>query len=85
MRCVLPGPRTSIVHGNYVPETSVKRRNKIVQEITRNIANVFSFYAVIEIERGSSMNEHSPGPLGGVENRGLRPRFSTPPTGPGEC
>ena len=24
-------------------------------------------------------------PLGGVENRGLRPRFSTPPMGPGEC
>ena len=36
-------PRTSIVRGNYVRETSVKRRNKIVQEITRNVANVFSF------------------------------------------
>ena len=44
----------------------------------RNVANVFSFYAIIAIE-------HLPGPLGGVENRGLRPRFSTPPTGPGEC
>ena len=41
-RYVLPGPRMSIVSGNYVRETSVKRRNKIVQEITRNVANVFS-------------------------------------------
>ena len=24
-------------------------------------------------------------PVGGVENRGRRPRFSTPPKGPGEC
>ena len=37
----------SIVRGNYVRETSVKRRNKIVQEIMRNVANVFSFYAII--------------------------------------
>ena len=49
-RCVVAGPRTSIVRGNYVRETSVKRRNKIVQEITRNVANVFSFYAIIAIE-----------------------------------
>ena len=28
----------------------MKRRNKKVQEITRNIANVFSFYAIIAIE-----------------------------------
>ena len=42
-RCVLPCPRTSIVRGNCVRETSVKRRNKIVQEITRNVANVLSF------------------------------------------
>ena len=34
-RCVLPGPRMSIVPGNCVRETSVKRRNKIMQEITR--------------------------------------------------
>ena len=33
MRCVQPSPRMSIVRGNYVLETSVKRRNKIVQEI----------------------------------------------------
>ena len=51
-RCVLPGLRTSIVHGNYVRETSVKRRNEIVQEITRNVANVFSFYAIITTEHG---------------------------------
>ena len=49
-RCVVPGPRTSRVRGNCVRETSVKRRNKIVQEITRNVANVFSFYAIIAIE-----------------------------------
>ena len=53
----------------------MKRRNKIVQEITKNAANVFSFYAIIAIEHGFSMHQHSPGPLGGlgdVENRGLR-------------
>ena len=49
-RCVLPGPRTSLVRGNCVRETSVKRQNKI--EITRNVANVFSFYAIIAIEHG---------------------------------
>ena len=55
-----------------------------MQEITRNVANVFHFYAIIAIEQGYSMHQHSPGPLGGVENRSLRPQFSTPPTGPGE-
>ena len=55
MRCVVPGPRTNIVRGNYVRDTSVKRRNKIVQEITRNVANIFSFYAIIAIEHGFSM------------------------------
>ena len=55
-RCVLPGPRTSIVRGNYVRETSVKRRNKIVQEIWRNVANVFRFYTIIAIEHGFSMH-----------------------------
>ena len=84
MRCVLPCPRTSIVCGNSVRATSVKRRYKIVQEKTRNVANVFSFYAIIAIENGFAMHYHSPGPLGGVENRGFRPRFSTPPKGPGE-
>ena len=58
----------------------MKRRNKIVQEITRTVANVFSFYAIIAIEHGFSMHTHSPGPLESVENRGLRPRFSTSPT-----
>ena len=58
----------------------MKRRNKIVQEITRNVANVFNFYAITAIEHGFSMHYHSPGPLRGVENRGLRPRFLTPPT-----
>ena len=55
---VLPGPRTSIVSGSYVCETSVKRRNKIhvVQEITQNVADVFSFYAIIAIEHGFSMH-----------------------------
>ena len=33
----------------------MKRRNKIVQEITRNVANVYSFYAIIAIEHGFSM------------------------------
>ena len=62
----------------------MKSRNKIVQEITRNVANVFSFYAIIAIEHVFSMHYHSPGPLGGVEKK-TRPRFSTPPMGPGEC
>ena len=51
-RCVLPGPKTSIVRENCVRKISVKRRNEIVQEITRNVANVFSFYAIIAIEHG---------------------------------
>ena len=55
-RYEMPGPRTSIVGGNYVHETSVKRRNKIVQEITRNVANALSFYAIIAIEHGFSMH-----------------------------
>ena len=42
----------SIVCGNSVRATSVKRRNKIVQEIMRKWANVFSFYAIIAIEHG---------------------------------
>ena len=50
------GPRTSIVRGNYVRETSVKMRSKIVYEITRNVANVFSFYAIIAIEHGFLMH-----------------------------
>ena len=63
----------------------MKRRNKIVQEITQNVVHVFSFHAIIAIEHGFSMHYYLPGPLGGVENRGLRPRFLTPPSGPGEC
>ena len=43
----MPGPRTSIVRGNSVRETSAERLNKTVQEITRNVSNVFSFYAII--------------------------------------
>ena len=46
----------------------MKRRNKIVQEIRRNVANVFTFYAIIAIEHGFSMHYHSPDPLGGVFN-----------------
>ena len=53
---ILPGPRTNIVRGNCIRETSVKRHNKIVREITRNVANVFSFYAIIAIEHGFSMH-----------------------------
>ena len=49
-------PKTSIVHGNCIRKTSVKRRNKIVQEIMRNVANVFSFYAIIAIKHGFSMH-----------------------------
>ena len=45
-----------IVRGNCVRETSVKKRNKILQEITRNVANVSSFYAIIAIEHGFSMH-----------------------------
>ena len=53
---VLPGPRRSIVSGNFVRKTSVTRRNKIVPEIMRNVANVFSFYAIIAIEQVFPMN-----------------------------
>ena len=55
-RCVLPGPRTSIVRGNYVRERSVIRQNKIVQEIMRNVTNVYSFGAIIAIEHVFSMH-----------------------------
>ena len=55
-RCVLPCPRMSIVRGNNIHTTSGKRRDKIVQEIMRNEANVFSFYAIIAIEHGFSMH-----------------------------
>ena len=41
---VLPCPRTSIVRGNSVRATSVKRRNKIVQEITRKCSKYFLFF-----------------------------------------
>ena len=51
-----PALRKSIVCGNCVRETSVKRRNKIVQEITQNVANVYNFYAIISIEDGFSMH-----------------------------
>ena len=37
------GPRTSIVSGNYVRETSVKRRNKIVQKNNAKCSNCFQF------------------------------------------
>ena len=53
---LLSGPRTSIVHGNCVRETSMKRQNKIVQKITQNVANVFSFYVIIAIEHGFSIH-----------------------------
>ena len=42
-RYVLPSSRTSIVRGNCICETSVKRQIKIVQEVTQNVAKVFSF------------------------------------------
>ena len=75
-RCIVHGPRTSIVGRNCVRETSVKRRSKIVQEIMQNVANIFTFYAIIA-------NEH------GFIFINIRltsgPRFSTPPTGPGQC
>ena len=57
-RCVLLGYRTSVVRANCVRKTSMKRRNKVVQEITRNVANVFSFYAITAIEHGFSMHWH---------------------------
>ena len=42
-RCVLFGPRTSIVHGNCVRERSVKRRNKIVQDKNAKWSKCFQF------------------------------------------
>ena len=56
LRDVYCRPRTSIVRTNCVCETSVKWQNKIVQEITQNVANVFSFYAIIATEHGFSMH-----------------------------
>ena len=71
LNMLVPGPQNccrlvmcialepSIVHGNSDRATSGKRQNKIVQKITRNVANVFSFYAVIAIEHGFPMHLHS--------------------------
>ena len=42
-RCVLPRPRTSIVRGNCVHETSVKRRNKVVQRNNAKCSKCFQF------------------------------------------
>ena len=42
-RCVLPGPRTSIVRGNCVRETSVKRRNKISARNNVKCSKCFQF------------------------------------------
>ena len=53
-RYVVPGPRTSIVRDNCIREISVKRRNKIVQEIMRNVAKDFNFYAIKAIKHGFS-------------------------------
>ena len=49
-------PRTGIIRANSVRATLVKRQNKIVQEITQEVANVSSFYAIIAIEHGFSMH-----------------------------
>ena len=46
--------------------------------LIRNISN-------IGIKHGVSCINIRQVPVGGVENRGRRPRFSTPPKGPGEC
>ena len=53
---LVPGPQICCRYGDCVRGTSVKTRNKIVQEITRNVANVFCFYAIIAIEDGFSMH-----------------------------
>ena len=55
-RCVLLSPRMSIICGNGIRKTGVKRQNKIVQEILQKVANVFSFYAIIAIEHGFSVH-----------------------------
>ena len=68
--CVLPGLRTSIVRGNCVHETSVKRWNKIVHEIMRNVANVFSFYAVIAIKHGFQCINSDPARILGQRGAG---------------
>ena len=80
-----PGTTMSIIRGNYVREASVKRRNKTVQEITycskcfqflcNNNDRTCFFFNTLTFARSQ----------GGVENRGLRPWFSTPSSGPGEC
>ena len=42
MRCILPSPRRSMVHGNCFRETSVKMQKKMVQEVMRNVTNIYS-------------------------------------------
>ena len=51
-----PTLKTNIARGNCFCGTSLNRRNKIVQQIRRNVTNVLSFYAIIVIEHGFSMH-----------------------------
>ena len=43
-------------HGKYIRQIPGLDLNKVVQEITQIVANVFSFYAIIAIEHGFSMH-----------------------------
>ena len=84
MRYVLYGPRTSIVRGNCVRETSVKRRKKKKARNNAKCSKCFQFYAIIAVEHSFSMHLHSPGPLGGVKTAASGLGFQ-PPAGPGKC
>ena len=63
----------------------MKRRNKIVQEIMRNVANVYSFYAIIAIKHGFQGINIRQVPWEVLKTEAFSLGFSTPPTGPGEC
>ena len=79
-RCILLGPRMSIVHGNSVSTTSVKAK----QNSARNNAKCSKCFQFL-CNNSNRTWFCSARSLGGVENCGLRPLFSTPPTGPGKC
>ena len=82
---VLPGPRRSIDRGILRLQDIGEKAKQTSASNNAKGSKCFQFLCNNSNEHGFSMHKHLSGPLGGVENRGIRPRFSTPPTGPDEC
>ena len=54
--CINKAIHALLMHGFATFNMLGERANQIVQEIMRNIATVFSFYAIKAIEHGFSMH-----------------------------